>query len=228
MDLRRLLRAARLLQAAARTPPEPAAQARRRGDRASATRLRRAGRAAATSPRRSCRSGHHRKVEREMGEDVADAAEPFGARRGASVQSLPGSAAIPPSRPFAGRRTSQTRAVALDPPGDAVAVRARPGAPSAPGKASGAPLAKAAQCAASGQSPQRGGFGPADASRQGPSSPGRNRPAGRRHHREHQPLDLAAARAARAPWSRAITRSTLVSTAAAFSPNAIAAIAADV
>ena len=87
-------------------------------------------------------------VEREMGEDVADGADRV--RRGcgaSSLQSLPGSAAIPPSRPLAGRRTSQTS------PSRSIhqAMPWRCGrdarCASAPGKASGSPLAKAAQSA---------------------------------------------------------------------------------
>ena len=129
------------------------ARARRRGDRASAARPREAVERMppALADRARC-AADDRKFEREMGEDVADGAERVAASAAARrVHSLPGSAAIPPSMPLAGRRTSQTCAVALDPLGDAVLCgRARRFGLGA-GKASGVPLANAAQSALSGQ-----------------------------------------------------------------------------
>ena len=55
-----------------------------------------------------------------MREDVADNAERSGPGRWGLVATIrcPGSAAIPPSRPLAGRRTSQTCAIAFGPAGD--------------------------------------------------------------------------------------------------------------
>ena len=82
---------------------------------------RRGGRASAARPRRCWSSGCHQpspgggvgardevEVEREVGEAVGDRGDRRGRRAAASSHSGPGSAAIPPSRPLGGRRTSHT------------------------------------------------------------------------------------------------------------------------
>ena len=62
------------------------------------------------------------KVESEMREYVPHRSRGSETPAGCSLHSPPGRAAIPPRRPDAGRRTSQTCAIALDPPGDAIAM----------------------------------------------------------------------------------------------------------
>ena len=111
MDLRRLLRGEfELLQAAARASSQLASASSRGA--AIERRQARFGEAVdRLPPAFADRLGAalDRKVEREMGEDVADRAErsaPASAARRSTR--CPGSAAMPPSRPLAGRRTSQT------------------------------------------------------------------------------------------------------------------------
>ena len=135
-------------------------RARRRGGRASEGPPRRSGRAAATSLRRAVRlppttvrsSAKWVKTWRSS----ASGAPSSGS--GSSLHSGPGKAAIPPSIPRSGRRTSQTapsrsiqRAMPWRSGRSRLAART--------GKASGSPLAKAAQSALSGQAGQSGARG---------------------------------------------------------------------
>ena len=110
MDLRRLLGATlRLLQAAAGTSRTAQAQAPRRGGRASADPPRASAveRMPPAFADRLARGHDARSSEKwvKTWRTVPSAFVPLAALR---VQSLPGSAAIPPSSPLAGRRTSQT------------------------------------------------------------------------------------------------------------------------
>ena len=160
--------------------PVRQARLRRRGDKASASRLRRAGRSAATSRRRAARP--RRRCVRSSAKWVKTWRTRPSARTvrcGSSVQSGPASAAIPPSIPFGGRRTSQTAAVALDPPcaipwrcGRARLRLGRREGFRLAARKGGAVAAQRAD-AASGASGGRW-------SRRGPSSPARSRRAGRR------------------------------------------------
>ena len=104
----------------------------------------------------------------------------------------------------------------------------RPDAPGlGRGESFGLPLANPAHWARSGQATQGGVLGPADGGAEVHHRLDEIARTIGRGHRQHQLADLARGRIGQRV-ERAITRLTLVSTTAAFSPNAIAAIAAAV
>ena len=211
--------------------PFEQAPPRRRGGRASAGRPRRAGRAAATSlRRRRLGARDDMQVEREMGEAMARPSRAPGSAGGSSLHSGPGSAAIPPSMPLAGRRTSQTapsRSIHQAMPWRCGRSRFALGAGKASGVAAGEGAAVGGERAGGAVGLLRAADGRAEV-----------------HHRLGKvagPLagvmrvgelaDFAARlgeRARRCRGSRATTRSTLVSITTARSPKAIAAMAAAV
>ena len=132
--------------------------------RASAGRPRRAGRAAATSPRRPARArGRRARSSAKWVKTWRTLPSAGSVDCGASLQSLPGQRGHSAEQ-ASGRPADQPdAAVALDPPGDAVAVRPRAPRACGAGKASGvAARASARNRAASGQSPQRGALRAAD------------------------------------------------------------------
>ena len=201
----------------------------RRGGRASAGRPHRGGRAGATSHRR--RLGSRRTTASSSAKWVKTwrtrASGGAGSGCGWSVQSPPGSAAMPPSSPSAGRRTSHTapsRSIHWAMPWRRGRARFALARRKGFGHAAGERGAVAAQAGRPGSRAPSGGRW----SRRDPSSPGRNRRRGRRNHRFDEPFGFRSCSAAFSPWSRATTRATLVSIAAASRPKAIAAIAAAV
>ena len=148
------------------------APARRRGGRGSADRLRssRSSGCHQPSPCGSAR-GNDDKVEREMGEDMADGADARRARRRRSLPIAAGQRGHSAEQALGGPADQPHRAVALGPISDAVSMRAHGARLGAPGIAPGSPLANAWHSAAAGI--RRSAAASAGrSSRRDPSSPG--------------------------------------------------------
>ena len=159
-------------------------------------------------------AGDDCEIEREMGEDMAHRAEVSALRlRRLRGPVAPGQRGHSAEQPLGGPANQPDVPVALDPVSDAMAVRPRRtvfGAGSLPAL----PLAKAAQWLRSGQIAASRRSSAGRWSRRDPSSPATKSPARSAGIISSTALDLASWRICFSACSRAITRSTFVSTAA--------------